>query len=226
MSTRPLALPAALAVLAGGLCSCAPSEDELRALGDARLGAPGRTVTIGYILPARTARSCCCPGEERWFELKDQPELCEVWPDAAEGERWFRGSSYLDPACLSAQGFLEARTSRRQLVRCAEVRCEGEASGGPPPPEEQVQVFAPTPALEALAREGTKPESVDYYVGRDRLGAVLEKRRAGLDRVEVEFQLREETTPLEACVLEGRSRRPSNNRKQDLEFRREDGVWR
>jgi len=205
---------------------CAPSDDELRALGDARLGGPGRTVTVGYIVPPRTARSCCCPGGERWYDLKSRPETCEVYPDAAEGDVYYRGSSYLDPACLTRDGFLEARTVRREVVSCASVVCEGDPTGGTPPPEDQVQVFAPTPALEALRKAGGKPDSVDYFVGHDALGAVLSKERKGLSAIQMQFQLKEDPTALDACVIEGRSRRPSNNRKQDFEFRREGGTWR
>ena len=205
---------------------CGPSDDALRALGDARLGDPGRTVTVGYIVPERSARACCCPGGDRWYDLKSRPESCEVYPDAADTDIYYRGSSYLDPACLTAKGFLEARTVRRELVSCAAVVCEGDPTGGAPPPEDQVQVFTPTPALEALRRSGGKPDSVDYFVGHDALGAVLSKERKGLSAIQMQFQLKEDPTALDACVVEGRSRRPSNNRKQDFEFRREDGVWR
>lgn len=205
---------------------CGPSDDELRALGDARLGDPGRTVTVGYIAPERSARACCCPTGERWYDLESHPETCEIYPDAAEGELYYRGSSYLDPGCLTRNGFLEARTVRREIVRCANVACETDPVGGDPPPEEQVQVFTPTPTLEALRKEGGTPQSVDYFVGHDALGAVLSKERKGLSAIQMQFQLKEDPTALDACVVEGRSRRPSNNRKQDFQFRREDGAWR
>lgn len=216
-----------LMLLAAGMMSgCAPSEDALRATGQLRLGKQGRSVAIGYVDPARSARSCCCGTEQRWFDLADRPQTCEVYPDLSEGERFFRGSSYLDAACLTREGFLEARTARRQVVACANVSCEGEASGGAPPLEEQVQIFVPTDALTSLARAGDNPESIEYFVGYDTLGTLLEKERTAWDRVQTQFQLKETVTPLEACVVEGRSRRPSNNRKQDFEFRREDGAWR
>lgn len=217
------ALVAATVWTLGG---CAPSEDELRALGQARLGTQGRTVAIGYIDPQARARDCCCPTEARWFELSERPETCEIYPETGEDDRFFRGTSFLDPACLTAQGFLEPLQVRRQVVACANVACEGDATGGPAPLEETVQVFVATGALTALARESTKVESVEYFVGYDTLGDVLEQKRSGWDAIDINFQLKETVTPLEQCVVEGRSRRPSNNRKQDFQFRREDGVWR
>ncbi len=210
----------------GGLAACAPSDDELRAIGQARLGQVGRTVSIGYITPERSARACCCPTDQRWFDLHGPPETCELWPDAAEDARFFRGSSYLDPSCLTREGFLMAREERRLVVSCANVACEGDATGAPAPLDERVPVFVPTPALDALAKPGTEPGSVDYYVGYDTLGVVHERDRPSLDTVTINFQLKETPTDLEQCVLEGRSRRPSNNRKQDFEFRHEDGAWR
>lgn len=212
-----------LLLLLGG---CAPSDDELRALGEARLGTLGRSVPIGFLVPSAEARSCCCPADQRWFDLATRPETCEVYPDAAEGERYYRGSSYLDPACLTSGGFLEARTVRRQVVRCAAIACEGDPSPAAPPPEEQVQVFVPTPALEALRKEGGEADSTEYFVGYDGLGTLHERKRTGFSTVEANFQLKEDPTPLDACVIERRSRRPSNNRKLDFEFRREDGAWR
>lgn len=216
-----------LFVLAAGMSQgCAPSEEEMRATGQLRLGKQGRSVAIGYVDPPQSARSCCCPTEQRWFDLADRPQTCEIYPDLAETDRFFRGSSYLDAACLTREGFLEARETRRLVVACADVACEGEAAGGPAPLTETVQVFVPTDALNGLAREGTSAESIEYFLGYDTLGTLLEQERKGWDRVQTQFQLKETVTPLEACVLEGRSRRPSNNRKQDFEFRREDGAWR
>lgn len=208
------------------LSACAPSDDELRALGEARMGRQGRTVAIGYIVPARSARDCCCGTEQKWYDLAERPATCEIYPNAAEGDRYYRGSSFLDPACLSGQGYLEPRQVDRAVVSCAAVSCDGGASSAPPPTVESVQVFVEADALKALEKPGDSATSAEYYVGLDRLGEIHSRERKGLDAVQVNVQLKEEQTALDACVVDGRSRRPSNNRKLDFEFRREDGAWR
>ena len=209
------------------LSACAPSDDELRALGEARLGRQGRTVAIGYIVPARSARDCCCGTEQKWYDLAQRPATCEVYPQASDGDRYFRGSSFLDPACLSGQGYLEPRSVERVVVSCASVACEGSGtSAAPPPTPETVQVFVESDALLALQKAGGERSSSDYYVGFDRLGEIHERERTGFSTVTANMQLKEEQTALDACVVDGRSRRPSNNRKVDFEFRREGGVWR
>ena len=207
--------------------ACAPSDDELRAIGEARMGRPGRSVAIGFVVAERSARDCCCGVDEKWYDLAQRPATCELYPNAAEGERYFRGSSFLDAACLSGQGYLEPRTVQRAVVSCAAVSCEpGAPAPAEAPASEAVQVFVETEALKALEKPGGTLASSEYYVGYDRLGEIHTQERTGLSTISANMQLKEEQTALDACVIERRSRQPSNNRKLDFEFRREEGTWR
>lgn len=223
---RPPILTALLTALAL-LSACAPSDDALRALGEARMGRPGRAVAIGFVVPERSARDCCCGADQKWYDLAQRPASCEIYPNAAEGDRYFRGSSFLDAACLSGQGYLEPATAQRAVVSCAAVACDGATTPPAEPPAlETVPVFVETDALKALLKPGGSAASSEYYVGYDRLGEIHTLERTGLSTLSANMQLKEEQTALDACVIERRSRRPSNNRKLDFEFRREDGVWR
>ena len=204
----------------------------MRALGDARRGWQGRTVTVGYVVPAPTAADCCCPSDHAWYSFNSPPTTCEVYEGATETDRYFRGSTMVDADCLAERGFLTQKSVLRRTVSCADVACPGQPA--PPddgtvaltPSPEPVTVFVPTPALDGLAKPGGKPTSVDYIVGTDHMGELFAYERTGLNSAQVTFKLKEETTPLVACVLENRSRAPGPNRKVDLEFVREGGAWR
>lgn len=204
------------------LGACAPGEDELRALGTVRFGQPARTVPISVTAPPATAEACCCPADKRWFDLATPPVTCEVFPEAVETDRLFRGTTYLDGDCLLREGFLEQRELSRRTVSCDTV-CGGK--GTTPDQVGSTQVLVPTEKLVAL-REHDLGGSWDLRVGEDHLGPVLERTLHGLSEVSVIFQILEDTTALEPCVVEGRSRAPGMHRKASYTFKRVDGEWK
>ena len=213
-----------LVVLSAG---CGPREDDLRAIGAVRLGDQSRTVKLGMVVPQPTPAACCCPGEQPWYALAEDPEVCDVYPEAGEGDRYFRGTSYLETDCLIQRGFIEARQVPRRTVSCDAVACgEGDAAdafslGGSEAPAE---VYAPTDQLRALLKQddGTTWE---VRVGQDRLGDLLERERTDLSTVSATFELLEDTTELDKCVIERRSRPPARNRKVTYKITRSEAGW-
>lgn len=207
------------------LAACGPSDDALRELASVRLGNPPRTVPIGVIAPDTQAERCCCPDQGRWFEMKDQPESCDVYPDATEADRYFRGTTHLDVDCLVKEGYLAPAEVARRTVRCADVRCDGGSGSAPLGEAPKAEVLVPTAGLKALL-DSEDGVTWNLRLGKDRLGEVLERDRRGLSELSVTFALVEDETPLNLCVIERRSRPPPKNRKASYVFERNGLDWR